>query len=710
MSSPNINLSNLDGRYSKPADVATAISAQALTDAGQYVSKSKYSISVTDYGSYYGDVINIYDASISSGSNQLSSSSTSFTSTDIGKTVFIYGAGNASTSGFDNSALASSIISVSNGVATIINNATATVSNARAWYGHDDTSAIQAAVNACATMSGAVLIFPHGRTSLVGSITPRSNISFYGYGHTLLQRGDAINGVFNCNVGSMSTQLTNVNFFGFTFVGAGTNIDENRRNALWIEWVNNIRVKDCNVSGFASGAFEIDQSSNVYIESNTVSNTCQSAGHNAINLGSPVNVTGDTSDIIIRGNIVATRSVPCPTSCIQIASSHGTQTNPYNAVISDNDCFSSSFAAISLELGGTEGAPSIRGVSIQNNRITQTGNANYYGIDVLIDSSPLLTDPTAIQDIIIQGNTITAPNGSGIHVMASRCMIQNNLITSCLGTAIYIQGTSTLVLNNVMVQNNMIHMLASPTKYAALWFVYCNNFSESSNKIYFDTGSTTVTHGIAISNCNFWQSALGSIDYAPGHGMVLNTTGNFSIRGKTIYRPGEYQTNAGTYNGIDLTASAAAANPYAMNIMDGNVIIDDRGTMRMRVPIQNNNSSSSAQIGAINNHLYGGTLGSVINTLSNWKLLRDNTSAAINPFAPTAITAGTSPYTYQNTDPFAQEVFISGGTITALTVQRGTGATAYTLPTTASSVHLEQLDAVVITYSSTPILTKFPKR
>lgn len=36
MSNPNVNISNLDARYSKPADVANAISAQATTDAGQY--------------------------------------------------------------------------------------------------------------------------------------------------------------------------------------------------------------------------------------------------------------------------------------------------------------------------------------------------------------------------------------------------------------------------------------------------------------------------------------------------------------------------------------------------------------------------------------------------------------------------------------------------------------------------------------------------
>lgn len=37
MSTPNINFSSLDARYSKPADLSGAIAAQATTDAGQYV-------------------------------------------------------------------------------------------------------------------------------------------------------------------------------------------------------------------------------------------------------------------------------------------------------------------------------------------------------------------------------------------------------------------------------------------------------------------------------------------------------------------------------------------------------------------------------------------------------------------------------------------------------------------------------------------------
>lgn len=41
MSSPNLNFSNLDSRYSKPADVAAAISAQATTDASKYAPQSQ---------------------------------------------------------------------------------------------------------------------------------------------------------------------------------------------------------------------------------------------------------------------------------------------------------------------------------------------------------------------------------------------------------------------------------------------------------------------------------------------------------------------------------------------------------------------------------------------------------------------------------------------------------------------------------------------
>lgn len=42
MSTQNLNYSNLDGRYSRPADVSAAIAAQATADAGQYINNSTY--------------------------------------------------------------------------------------------------------------------------------------------------------------------------------------------------------------------------------------------------------------------------------------------------------------------------------------------------------------------------------------------------------------------------------------------------------------------------------------------------------------------------------------------------------------------------------------------------------------------------------------------------------------------------------------------
>lgn len=50
MSNPNINYSNLDARYTKPSDISTAVSTQAVTDAGKYASKTVYNVKEAPYG------------------------------------------------------------------------------------------------------------------------------------------------------------------------------------------------------------------------------------------------------------------------------------------------------------------------------------------------------------------------------------------------------------------------------------------------------------------------------------------------------------------------------------------------------------------------------------------------------------------------------------------------------------------------------------
>lgn len=72
--------------------------------------------------------------------------------------------------------------------------------------------------------------------------------------------------------------------------------------------------------------------------------------------------------------------------------------------------------------------------------------------------------------------------------------------------------------------------------------------------------------------------------------------------------------------------------------------------------------------------------------------------------AASTITVGTSPYTYKNTASSNQEVFINGGTITAISFLPN-GGTGISLNTTISAVILRPNDEITITYTTAPNIT-----
>ena len=75
------------------------------------------------------------------------------------------------------------------------------------------------------------------------------------------------------------------------------------------------------------------------------------------------------------------------------------------------------------------------------------------------------------------------------------------------------------------------------------------------------------------------------------------------------------------------------------------------------------------------------------------------------PLVP--ITAGASPYSYQNTSGVRQNVIVTGGTVTLVEYSRG-GATWYTTGLIAGTVLLNPLDWVRVTYTVAPVMTSVP--
>lgn len=131
---------------------------------------------VIDYGAF-GDGVEHYVASMSA-TTTLTCSDCSFTSADVGKVVVV---DSAKGSG---KPLITTIASFSNSTTVILTAAaTATVTAQRVVYGTDDTQAIQAAINACATAIGGTVWIPNGlyiingalQTSIAG-VNPNSQL------------------------------------------------------------------------------------------------------------------------------------------------------------------------------------------------------------------------------------------------------------------------------------------------------------------------------------------------------------------------------------------------------------------------------------------------------------------------------------------------------------------------------------------------------
>jgi len=142
-------------------------------------------VNAKDYGAA-GDGRHSTDGSISSGNNVLTSTALGFTSSDVGKSVCVDGAGASG------AALVTTISSVSGSTATLAASASTTVSAALTTVYTDDTSAIQAAINSLSLSQGVdaplisvggVIFFPIGEYVISSSLTIKGNMWLIGSGN-----------------------------------------------------------------------------------------------------------------------------------------------------------------------------------------------------------------------------------------------------------------------------------------------------------------------------------------------------------------------------------------------------------------------------------------------------------------------------------------------------------------------------------------------
>ena len=75
--------------------------------------------------------------------------------------------------------------------------------------------------------------------------------------------------------------------------------------------------------------------------------------------------------------------------------------------------------------------------------------------------------------------------------------------------------------------------------------------------------------------------------------------------------------------------------------------------------------------------------------------------------SPVSVTAGASPYTYQNTSGSRQNIIVTGGTVTLVEYSRG-GTVWFTTGLIAGTVLLNPNDSVRVTYTVAPVMTAVP--
>lgn len=168
-----------------------------------------------DYGAI-GDAIAKNDGSATNGDNTFTSASSSFTSADIGKTIIIANCGAAGIY------ITTTIASINSPTSIELTNAPSTTAiNLIFWYGTDNSTAIQTAIN-----TAEIVYIPAGRYIIATSLAMVDGVRVFGAGcqntnATLGIRGTSlVSGVGNANptvawVGDQFTSFTDIHFEGY---------------------------------------------------------------------------------------------------------------------------------------------------------------------------------------------------------------------------------------------------------------------------------------------------------------------------------------------------------------------------------------------------------------------------------------------------------------------------------------------------------------
>jgi len=553
---------------------------------------------------------------------------------------------------------------------------------------HDDTAAIQSAVNYVANLPGAVAFFPQGTYLISNRITIPSNTSLLGIGASSVIMGSASMGTGSMLFVDTSTSARqNISIANLTLNGVSnlpgflgnTCIRIDRQNLTLNSpgyGFNNISITNntfqncftaiavCNV--LASGAVQ----SNLTISGNKVYNTTR-FGFGEI---------GNVNNLTISNNTLANIGHdpnPNMTFWDAIYAQNGS-----NITITNNTI--SNFGDDAIEVGHypyASNVPAPSNVNITNNNIEQsTGGANS-GDGILISGAA---------NVNISNNTISDINMWGIHVRDSsytgdniptiKVTIQSNTIehtTMYDGISICLSNYGAIPDNNFTVSNNTIADIAgSGISINNNQNIINNEYTISNNNINNCSGNfiNALSGGGTISGniCN--NSQQDGLYTAPG-------VENMTINSNQVYAYGLSQSNR--YHGI-------LAMDGANSVFSSNKINSQTNIAYVGISVHNaSNTSSKVTYNTISHAsiaIYSTSLLNIINNNTD-TLTATNvavTGVAINKTSDTitagntdTLTATISPANATNqavtwTTSNASVATVAGGVVTAVAAGNAT--------------------------------------
>lgn len=299
------------------------------TQRGEVASLTGYRrFNILDYGAKM-DTVLVTDAVTTAGQPTVSSASRAFTAADVGKTIYVIGAGPVVANANDGVWI-STIQSVTSGVATLASNATASVSAARCAFGTPDDAAFTAAQAAASAASGIAfgltggeVWIPEGRTMVTQPLAVVSFVDWAGasrersWVHVVMDRpGNAASaGVtdwLTCAGRSSANPLVGARFHDFGVEAEAMIHTEGYGSALKplnIYYVQRCSIERMNVWNTPATAIPFDHSyDQCVIRANVILNPGRLApsgvGPGGSGIGAGTKANGATEPTVIEGNVI----------------------------------------------------------------------------------------------------------------------------------------------------------------------------------------------------------------------------------------------------------------------------------------------------------------------------------------------------------------------------------------------------------------------